>query len=281
MTESTENTIDTEKMTENIENTTEEKTTSQSENTKKSQKSKKKSHYHAVPPIKRSKSNDDSVHVTDEVFNTSSHLAGTIIAVLGTVLLILKAATGDYDDKPWRIVSFSIYGVTLILMFLCSTLHHGINAKRSTEELFRLFDYFAIFPLIAGTFTPICLVTLRSEPQWGWGTFGTIWGLAAVGIMIKAIFPKIPKWVTNTIYLSMGWIGIVLAIPFYLTVRETVGILPIVLLTLGGVFYTVGSAIFYGEWPNPVKGKFGFHEIWHIFVILGAASHYLIMYFYI
>ena len=256
--------------------------TKSSENSEKeSKKSKKKSHYHAVPPIKRNKSKDDSVHVTDEVFNTASHLAGTIIAVLGTVLLILKGATGDYDDKPWRIVSFSVYGATLILMFLCSTLHHGINAKRSTEELFRLFDYFAIFPLIAGTFTPICLVTLRGQPQWSWGMFGTIWGLAAIGILIKAVYPKIPKWVTNTIYLSMGWIGIILAIPFYLTVRETFGILPIVFLTLGGVFYTVGSAIFYGEWPNPIKGKFGFHEIWHIFVILGAASHYMIMYFYL
>lgn len=228
----------------------------------------------------RKRSKDDSIFVTDEIINTSTHLSATIFAILGTVLLIVKSSSTS-TDYVWRVVSFAIYGASLIFQFLASSLHHGINSKRKIEEIFRLFDYFAIFPLIAGTFTPICLVTLRTKTVvgWpiGWALFGTIWGLAAFGIAIKAVFPKIPKWVTNTIYLSMGWIGIILAIPFYL---ES-GIWPVTLLTIGGVFYTVGSFIFYKEWPNPIEGKFGFHEIWHIFVILGAVSHFFIMYLYI
>ncbi len=224
----------------------------------------------------RERSKDGSIHVTNEVINTATHLSATIFAILGTVLLVVRAATTDTPDKVWRIVSFAVYGASMIFQFAASTLHHGINGEHKTEELFRLFDYLAIFPLIAGTFTPICLITLR-ETFWGWSMFGTIWGLALFGILLKSIAPNIPKWVTNTIYLSMGWIGIVLAIPFYM--KD--GIWAVLVLTLGGIFYTVGSAIFYGEKPNPIEGYFGFHEIWHIFVILGVASHYAIMYFFI
>ena len=221
---------------------------------------------------KRAKSKDDSIHVTDEVFNTSSHLVGTIFSIVGTVFLIVKSSI---MAKGFHIVSFSVYGATLILVFLSSTLHHGINSTKKTEGIFKLLDYFAIFPLIAGTFTPFCLVTLRTPI--GWAIFGIVWGLAVIGITIKAVFPKIPKWVTNTIYLSMGWIGLILAIPLF----RVIGFIPILLIAIGGVFYTVGSVIFYIEKPNIVKGKFGFHEIWHIFVIFGAFTHYIVMYFFI
>jgi hemolysin III len=215
------------------------------------------------------KSKDGSTHVTDEVFNTASHLSGSIASLVGIVLLIVSAAV---TRDPWKIVSFSIYGLTLLSVFFASTLHHGINAKKKIVELLRLFDYMAIFPLIAGTFTPLCLILLRNHI--GWSIFGIIWGLAALGIAVKAIFPNIPKWVTNTIYISMGWIGAVLVIPLF----DRIGWTGFLLLLAGGIFYSTGSVIYYNEKPNPVPGKFGFHEIWHIFVICGALCHFLLMY---
>jgi len=218
----------------------------------------------------RTESKDGSKFVTDEIFNTASHLSGSIASLLGMVLLIVKSSVlGD----PWKIVSFSIYGITLLMVFFASAMHHGINSSKKTEEFLKLLDYSAIFPLIAGTFTPLCLVTLRTPI--GWSVLGVIWGLAIIGITIKVIFPKIPKWTTNTIYISMGWIGGILAIPLF----SKIGIVGFLYLLLGGILYSVGSAIYYSEKPNPVPGKFGFHEIWHIFVIAGALFHYLLMFF--
>ncbi len=217
-------------------------------------------------------SKDGSVHVTDEKFNTTSHLSAFIFSLLGIVLLIVLSSVAG---KIWHIISFSIYGISLMSVFLASAFHHGINTGRKYEELLKLFDYLAIFLLIAGTYTPICLTLLRGP--FGWSVFGVIWGVAAIGITLKAVFPKIPKWVTNTIYGTMGWSGSII-------VFKLLNIIPLYaigLIALGGIFYTVGMFIFYSEKPNPIPGKFGFHEIWHLFVIAGALTHYLFMYFII
>jgi len=214
-------------------------------------------------------SKDGSVFVTDEIINTQTHIIGTIFAILGAALLIVKSSTAA---KPWHIVSFSIYGVTLIALFLASSLHHGINSKKKIESIFRLFDYFAIFPLIAGTYTPLCLILLR---DWlGWTVFGVIWFLAILGIVLKAINPKLPKWVSSVFYITMGWIGVIIAFPLIKFIKCD----GLFYLILGGIFYSIGFIIFTIEKPNPVKGKFGFHEIWHIFVLLGAGSHFLLMF---
>jgi len=220
----------------------------------------------------RTLSKDQSPHVTDEIFNTASHLTGAILAILGIVLLIVESAVAG---KVWHIVSFSIYGFSLILLFTASTLHHGINASEQTEEFLRTMDYLAIFPLIAGTYTPFCLVVLRGTL--GWSMFGVVWGIAALGIVLKASIRTLPKWVSNTFYLTLGLMSIVLVIPLF----QALGFPAVGLLILGGVFYVGGNIIFSIEKPNPVPGKFGFHEIWHIFVLLGAFCHYALMYFYI
>lgn len=220
----------------------------------------------------RKVSKDGSPHVTDEVLNTISHMAGSIFALMGMVLLIVKSSIAG---KPWHIVSFSIYGTALLFVFLASTLHHGIEGKEKVEKFFRLIDYLAIFPLIAGTYTPLCLIMLRNGI--GWSVFGVLWFLVIVGLLMKSLFPRIPKWVTNTLYVCMGWVGAIIVIPLF----SRIGPLAIGITALGGVFYTAGSIIFYSEKPNPVPGKFGFHEIWHIFVILGAVSHYFLMYFFV
>lgn len=225
----------------------------------------------------RNVSKDGSAHVTDEVFNTASHMIAAMFALLGLVILIVQSSI---QGNPWKIVSFSIYGTTLLLVFLFSTFHHGILGSRRLENLLKLFDYIAIFPLIAGTYTPFCLVTLRSDSYWkpwAWTIFGVIWFIGILGIVIKSVFPDIPKWVTNSIYVGMGWVGAVLIIPIF----KILGLFPSLLIVLGGAFYTIGSVIFYIEKPNPVPGKFCFHEIWHIFVIAGGLSHYAVMFFYV
>ncbi len=220
----------------------------------------------------RKLSKDGSPHVTDEIFTTVSHLAGAIFAVLGTVMLIVESAAAG---KVWHVVSFGVYGSSLILLFIASSLHHGIDASRKTEEVLRILDYLAIFPLIAGTYTPFCLIVLRGVL--GWSIFGVVWGIALVGIVLKASIHTLPKWISNTFYLSLGLMSIVLIVPL----AEALGAAAVGLLLLGGVFYIGGNVIFTIEKPNPVPGKFGFHEIWHLFVLAGALSHYGMMYFFI
>lgn len=214
------------------------------------------------------KSKDDSFKVTDEVFNTILHLVGMIFALVGAVYLIA------FSDDAWKYVGFSVYGFSLIFLFLSSVLHHGWNLSKKGNEVLRKFDYSAVYLLIAGTFTPLCLVTLRGK--FGWVLFGVVWFLTIIGITMKFVFQKMPKWVTNTIYISMGWLGLIFALPlFAINIGQTI------ILGVGGIFYTIGAFIFYYEQPNIIKGKFGFHEIWHVFVLLGAFTHWLMMYIYV
>lgn len=223
-------------------------------------------------PAQRPRSKDGSLHVTDERFNTASHLAASIFSLLGMVLLVVYASMGG---TVWHIVSFSVYGLSLVSLFVFSALHHGVEGSRKLEDILRSFDYYAIFVLIAGSFTPFCLVVLRGPV--GWSVFGVSWVVAAVGITLKAVFPEMPKWVFLTIYATMGWLGVAVAIPL-------VEILPwpaVALLLGGGVAYTAGAVVFSKERPNPVPGVFGFHEIWHVMVILGALTHYLCMLLYV
>jgi hemolysin III len=199
-------------------------------------------------------------------------MAASIFSLLGTVLLIVYSSTAA---KPWHIVSFSIYGFSLVSLFLASTLHHGVTSSPRVEGLLRAVDYFAIYVLIAGTYTPICLVVLRGPL--GWSVFGVCWAVGLAGIGLKAAIPSLPKWISLTLYSTMGWLGAAIALPVY----RAVSLAGIGLILAGGVFYTVGAVIFSVEKPNPVPGRFGFHEIWHIFVILGALSHYAFMYAYV
>lgn len=218
-------------------------------------------------------SRDGSPHVTDEVFNAASHLAATMLSILGTVLLVTEASN---QKNPWKIVSFSIYGASLIFLFACSTLHHGVTGP-PWEGIFRVLDYLAIYPLIAGTFTPLCLVFYHDQTI-GWAFCMTVWGIAILAMIATAvIFDKIPKWLSMTMYITLGWLGACM----------TYWLIPVLgwngfgIFLLGGIFYTGGGYVYSTEQPNPVPGSFGFHEIWHVAVILGATCHWLLMYFFV
>lgn len=218
-------------------------------------------------------SKDGSIHVTDEVFNTFSSATAAVFSIIGVVYLLYQASLAD---KPWHLFGFAVYGFGLITLFVLSALHHGINASPRTEHLLRQLDYFAIFLMIAGTMTPFGTILLRGTLR-GEIILVALWGLAVIGIILKGFFPHIPKWFTLALYVGMGWIGVGIFPPVY----RLLGLKALLWVLIGGLFYTVGSIIYYLEKPNPIPGKFGFHEIWHLCVIAGAATHFALIYFYL
>jgi hemolysin III len=228
------------------------------------------------------RSRDGSLHATDEVFNAASHLAATLFSILGTVLLVAESSStqllDDGTELPpnvWKIVSFSIYGASLIFLFGCSTIHHAVVGPM--EGFFRKMDYLAIYPLIGGTFTPLCLVYYHDNVI-GWAFCATVWGIAAAGMIATACwFDKIPKWWSMTMYITLGWLGA--GMTHWLIPK--LGWSGFGLFLWGGCLYTAGGYVYTMETPNPMPGRFGFHEIWHLAVVLAALTHWMLMYNYV
>lgn len=201
-----------------------------------------------------------------EFINTLTHTAGAALALAGLVVLVVKASlAGD----AWRIVSFSIYGVTLLLLYSSSALYHAAHQGR-LKNILRMVDHQAIYLLIAGTYTPFTLVTLRGA--WGWSLFVVVWILAVFGIVLDSLHRKGNRIAQLIIYLMMGWMIILAlgplarALPFW----------GLAWLMIGGLFYTSG-VIFYvmdDLYPH-------YHGIWHLFVLAGSLSHYFAILFYI
>ncbi len=217
------------------------------------------------------RSRDGSIHVTDERINTISHLVASCFAVLGAALLVAQAgAEGD----PWKIVGLSVYAASLVTLFVASTIHHGFDRGPRVNDILRTLDYTSVFGLIAGTVTPLVLVLERTVA--GWAVLGTVWGIAGLGIAARSVWRDLPKWVTNTLYIVLGWMPVALVLT---GLSLPVGALA--LMAAGGVVYSAGFVIFILERPNPVPGVFGFHEIWHLLVMLAAALHFLMMYAYV
>jgi hemolysin III len=194
-----------------------------------------------------------------------SHLVGAVLATGGLVVLtVLAARQGD----PWKIVSFGIYGTTLVLLYLFSTLYHGTRGR--AKPIFRRLDHYAIYLLIAGTYTPFVLITLRGG--WGWSLFGVIWGLTVVGILTDTIAGGTGKIVRIAIYLAMGWLVVVALRPL---VRELPGG-AIALLATGGMFYSAG--VFFYAADERLKHA---HGVWHLFVLAGSTAHFLAVLLYV
>jgi len=218
-------------------------------------------------------SRDGSAHATDEVFNSASHLAGTFLSVLGTVLLVVESSA---QSDPWKIVSFSIYGAALIFLFGSSTLHHAVTSAYWEGPL-RVLDYLAIYPLIGGTFTPLCLVFYHDQAI-GWAFCMTVWGIAVLAMLATACcFDKIPKWMSMTAYITLGWLGAC----FSYWLIPVLGWDGFGLFLFGGILYSAGGYVYTTEEPNPIPGKFGFHEIWHCAVLAAAGIHWFLMYCYV
>lgn len=193
-----------------------------------------------------------------ERFNSISHLIGAIAALVGMVVLVVLASR---QGDPWKIVSFSVYGASLVALYTFSVLYHSLRGKAKT--IFRKLDHHAIYLLIAGTYTPLTLVTLRGA--WGWSIFGVVWGLAILGIAIDSLPQRGRRILPVIIYLVMGWLAVIAAGPLL----QALPIAGFAGLLLGGLFYTVGI-IFYA-----LDGVRHFHGIWHLFVLAGSVSHYV------
>jgi hemolysin III len=200
-----------------------------------------------------------------ERFNSISHLIGAAAALAGTAGLVVTAAQ---QDNPWKVVSFSIYGASLILLYLFSTLYHSL--RHAGKTVFQKFDHLAIYLLIAGTYTPFTLVTLRG--RLGWALFGLIWGLAVLGIFLEVLLRKGRRIVPVVIYLAMGWLMVIALKPLLVSLT-TAGF---IWLLLGGLFYT--SGVFFYALSN--KATY-FHGIWHLFVMAGSLCHYVTIFRYV
>ncbi len=201
----------------------------------------------------------------DEIANSITHGIGVGLSI--AALSILVTFAGLLGD-PWRVVSFSIYGTTLILLYLASTFYHSFQYP-PVKKFFRVFDHSAIFLLIAGTYTPFTLVNMRGV--WGWTLFGLIWGFAIFGVMLTVFFMNRFKFLFLIVYVGMGWLVIIAIKPLFAAVPFG----GLVLLGAGGLAYTTGVAFY--VWDRlPFN-----HAIWHLFVLGGSICHFFSILFYV
>jgi hemolysin III len=195
----------------------------------------------------------------EELANAITHGLGALLGLLaGIVLIVLAAMTGD----PWRIVGATVFSLSLVMLYTASAVYHAAPAGPAKFRL-EIIDHCAIFILIAGTYTPFTLVTLRGP--WGWGLFAVVWTLAVVGVALKLVFTTRFKLLSTLIYIGMGWLVIVAVGPMMAALPFST----LALLVAGGVAYTAGT-LFYHNQRVPFA-----HAIWHLFVIAGSVLHYL------
>ena len=192
-----------------------------------------------------------------EKLNAWTHLVGAVLALVGAVVLVVLAAL---DGDAWKLVSVSIYGVTL---------YHSFRGR--AKDILRKLDHQSIYLLIAGSYTPFCLVTLRGP--WGWSLLGTVWGLAVLGGLQEMRPRNDARIVSLVIYIVMGW-GAVITLPVLVT---SLDVAQLVLLGLGGVLYTVGAVILGRKRPDPSPTRFGYHEVWHSMTIAAGGCHFALV----
>jgi hemolysin III len=199
-----------------------------------------------------------------EPVNGLTHLGGAITALLGLIALLVVGWSGSL-----KIISLLVYGLSLIALFTASATYHMTKAKPDVLQTLRKLDHSAIFLLIAGTYTPFCINAFSGFFRWG--LLGIIWLIALAGIVAKVLYVRAPRWLNAFVYVVMGWLC--LSALGQMSTKLQVSTLG--WLIVGGVMYTLGAVIYVTKIFNFVPGKFGFHEIWHIFVLLGALAHYI------
>jgi hemolysin III len=209
--------------------------------------------------------NRRQLSASEEIVNSITHGIGALLSIAALVILIIVA--GQHGDI-WHLVSFSIYGTTLILLYLSSTLYHSFT-KPKIKNLFARFDHISIFLLIAGTYTPILLTSLRGV--WGWTLFGIIWAMALAGAIIRSIYVYRFRKLMVAIYLVMGWMAVFAGQQIYEHLSGT----SLTFLVLGGLAYSVG-VVFYNWRKLPYS-----HGIWHLFVLAGSILHFFAIYYII
>ena len=196
--------------------------------------------------------------VGEEIAHAATHGLGLALSLGGLVVLVVTASLrGD----AWHIVGCAVFGTTLVLLYAASTLYHGIASPRAKQVL-RQIDYAAIYLLIAGTYTPFTLVSLRGG--WGWTLLALVWGLAILGVVLQVAIPRRARLVSVPVYLAMGWLAVIALEPLVRSLQFE----GLVLLVLGGITYTLG-VVFYAWRRLPYN-----HAVWHVFVLAGSACHF-------
>lgn len=199
-----------------------------------------------------------------EPVNSLTHWIGAILALAGLIALLVVGW-----GTPAKVVSLIIYGASLIFLFSASATYHMVRVKEKALEIFRKVDHSAIYFLIAGTYTPFCINAFTGF--WKWGMLTIIWSLAAIGIGTKVFIIRVPRWLNAGIYIAMGWLVVGAS-------GQLLAALPVWVITwliIGGVVYTLGAIVYITKVFNFVPGVFGFHEVWHIFVLIAAAAHFV------
>lgn len=195
-----------------------------------------------------------------------SHALGALLAVVALVVLVVESH-GD----PWRVTSFAVYGATLILLYVASALYHTLQVSEKAEGVLYGLDRAAIYALIAGTYTPLCLIAL--PPAWGWSLLGVVWTLAIAGIATDAIARRhAPHWVQGLLYLACGWVFVVAIVPLW----HSVSVAQLAWLAAGVALYT-GGAVVCIRHPLPHAERPHFHDLWHAVVLGASACHFVAM----
>lgn len=194
-----------------------------------------------------------------EKFNSLTHLVGALLALGGTVVLVVRAVS---DGDPWKVVGVSIYGMALVLLYCVSTLYHSLRGR--AKSILRELDHHSIYLLIAGTYTPICLVTLRGP--WGWSLLAVVWGLGVLGSLLELRAKRSARVLPVAIYVVMGWAVLAAVVPLL----DSLGPAGFAWLLVGGLFYTIGI-VFYAL-DSRLRHA---HGIWHLFVMAGSACQYV------
>lgn len=198
-----------------------------------------------------------------------THGVGAVLAAIGTVVL----AVGSALAGKWAMMAvFLVYGLSMVCLYTASTLYHCINTTPAKRIALRKYDHCSIYLLIAGSYTPVCLSVLYGNG--GVALLAAIWGLAVAGIVLTIAKLDIPRWLTSVIYLFMGWLAILAIVPL----SRLMPLAGMVWLLLGGGMYTVGGVLYAVKWPGRNNPRFGCHEIFHVFIVLGSVSHFILMY---
>ncbi len=199
-----------------------------------------------------------------EPVNGLTHFFASIAAAAGTLALVVLG-WGNLAKE----LALAVYGTSLVLLFAASSAYHMIKAGPRLLPVLRQLDHSAIYLLIAGTYTPFCILAFSGF--WKWGLLSIIWSLAAIGIVVKIFSMHAPRWFSAGTYVVMGWLCLA-------AVSQMLQALPpgaLIWLTAGGIIYTLGAVVYITRTLDFLPGRFGFHEVWHIFVILGAAAHFV------
>lgn len=208
-----------------------------------------------------------------EPVNCLTHLFGALFSCVGMVML-LRQSWGE----PLYIFSFVIYGLSSVLLYLASSLFHGLKVGERRRRLLLRLDHAGIFAMIAGCYSPLALITLESySPALGWGFFIAVWTMAVLGMVLRLKYLDAPRWLSTGVYLLLGWAGLLILEPL----RYVLPAGGEVFMFLGGAFYSIGALVFLLKRPNLYPGVLEHHELWHLFVLAGSACHFLLIYFYL